>query len=192
MSADENRYLFLDFETTGVSPIFDSVVEVGAILTDSEFVEIARFESLVSPSSFGWAQMGPGSVVGRMHTESGLLQALAGGGADLPSTGDVQRELLALIDGHASGSVVLAGSGVGAFDLQFIRFQMPKLAERLEYFPYDVGVLRREWRAANGVDLVDANEHKPHRAMADVELHLLEARAFRTALRVVSSNKTLA
>lgn len=180
-----DAYLHLDFETTGKDPVYDRVIEVGAILTDGEHNEFGRFESLVDPSQFGLLRMAPGTPAGDMHRSSGLHEDLIADGAPLLSTHDVESALLALIDAwlHPSASVVLAGSGVAAFDLQFIRAQMPRLAERMEYYASDVGQLRREWRTATGFDLVDVNKSKTHRAMDDVECHLAEARAFRLKLR---------
>ncbi|MGY6496732.1 MAG: hypothetical protein ACXIUP_00740 [Microcella sp.] len=98
----------------------------------------------------------------------------------------VERGIVALLDAFTDGRAILSGSGVGAFDLQFIRQQMPDLASRLEYFPHDVGQLRREWKRATGSDLVTVNNAKPHRALVDIDLHLIETRAFRKVLTEVS------
>lgn len=182
--------LHLDFETTDQHPMFGRIVEVGAILTDANLVELGRFESLVDPGEWGRSRMTPGGVVARMHAASGLLDELAAQAQrpeGVPSLRTVEDALLALLDAHPASSVVLAGSGVGAFDLQFIRFQMPRLAERLQHFPADVGQLRRAWRRAANRDLVDVNTRKPHRAIVDIELHLEEARAFARALEAAAA-----
>lgn len=183
-------YLHLDFEATGKDPVYDRIVEVGAILTDGEHNELGRFGTLVDPTSYGLIRMAPGTPAGDMHRASGLYADLIAKGAPLMSTRDVELALLALIDEHvpAGKSVVLAGSGVAAYDLQFIRAQMRDLEARMEYYPSDIGQTRREWRAAAGYDLVEVNKSKTHRAMDDVECHLAEARAFRAKLRELASS----
>ena len=40
-----NNYIFYDFETTGRNSSWDQIIQVGAILTDSNFREIDRFEA---------------------------------------------------------------------------------------------------------------------------------------------------
>ncbi len=42
-------FLALDLETTGLSPIEDRIVEVGAVKFDALGRELGRFESLVDP-----------------------------------------------------------------------------------------------------------------------------------------------
>lgn len=182
----DEMFCFVDFESTGKHCLFDRLIEVGVILTDGNLVEIARYESLVDPGELGWSRMEPGGVVAKMHAASGLLDALASAGP-LPSLRRVELEILALLAAHPARAVTLAGSGVAAFDMQFIRYQMPRLAEELNYFSHDVGILRRAWRRAAGSDLVEVNKAKPHRAMVDIDLHLQEARAFKTALELAAA-----
>jgi oligoribonuclease (3'-5' exoribonuclease) len=75
--------------------------------------------------------------------------------------------------------VTLAGSGVGCFDMQVIRAQMPELAQRLNYYVIDVGCVRRFLRDICGVRMPELGTVN-HRALDDVQHHLAEARQFRT------------
>ncbi len=44
------NYIVIDIETTGLSPVFDSIIEVGAIKYESG-VEVERFSSLIQPDT---------------------------------------------------------------------------------------------------------------------------------------------
>ena len=173
-------HVWFDAETTVRCPNFDRMVEAGVIITDSDLVELARYSSLVEPGALGRERLAGCPEALAMHTESGLLDAL--NSEALPALRDVEREIVALVDAFTDQPAVLSGSGVAAFDLQFIRQQTPQLTSRLEYWTHDIGHLRREWKRATGTELVTANQHKPHRALIDIDLHLIEARAFREVL----------
>ena len=38
------RFVFYDLETTGRNATWDQIIQVGAILVDSDFIEVDRFE----------------------------------------------------------------------------------------------------------------------------------------------------
>lgn len=177
--------LWLDLETTGTDEREDSIVEVGCILTGPDLVELARYESLAAPTELAWERMADNDVVSEMHRVSGLREELENR-SDLRPVGQVDRELcdwLASL-GIRPGRVALAGSGVSHFDRRFVALQMPYLDRYVRYWSLDVGVVRRFWSGVAGLPLPDASDagSKPHRALADVELHLQEARWFKRAM----------
>ena len=55
------KILWLDLEMTGLDPIEDRIMEVGAIVTDWDFNEIANYESVI--------KVGPRLVERRMAVE---------------------------------------------------------------------------------------------------------------------------
>jgi oligoribonuclease len=177
-------YLNVDFETTGLDENLDSIVEVGIIGTDSDYNPLFEIETLIHPTALTFNAIEATPIVKEMMTANGLLDDLRIG-ADTglyPSIRDVEDDLLALINRHSPSEqhkVVLSGSGVATFDFRFIRTNWPKIAARLEYWPDDVGVLRRKWRTATGDDLVPDNKSKTHRAFDDIQCHLSESRQFR-------------
>lgn len=67
------HYLFLDVETTGLDPIEDRILELGYVLTDSEF-NVLQEASLQFAMKFDWPRE---HVVDEMHTASGLYEAMA-------------------------------------------------------------------------------------------------------------------
>lgn len=176
------HYLWLDLETTGLDPYSDSILEVGLTITDDRLDEkIGGRRFLLAPSDSTWCSR-LGDDVLDMHVKSGLIHDL-----DDPFHNflygllTVERNILSLIEPWLEdGKIVLAGSGVGTFDLAFIREQMPELAQRLTYYVLDVGVVRRFLRDICQVEIPDQGPVE-HRALSDVMHHLDEARAFRTA-----------
>lgn len=187
---------FIDFEATGSDAVQDDPIEVAGILCDARLVEVARTESLIRPSRRGMRRLRRCPEALAMHRENGLYDLLADRTvrAGMPSVADAEDKLLVLLDGVVPEGqpVTLAGSGVGHFDLQLIRAHMPRLASRLTYFTNDVGVMRRNFVRVNGRMLTEVNNSKPHRAMADIELHLEEARAFDKLLAEIGPHALVA
>lgn len=175
--------LWMDLESTGLSTTEDAIIEVAAVLTDTDLNELGRYESLVRLDEAGWERLMANDFVRTMHEGNGLLAALRdpATAASLPSVGDVEQTLLELVatTGDPKSSVLLAGSGVGHFDHPLLKNLMPTLAARLGYATIDIGVMRRSYLMWTGDNLVTANDDKTHRSMDDIQCHLAEARAFR-------------
>lgn len=178
--------IWLDFETTGLSPEHDFVLEVGVRLTDDRLLLLEQYDTLVVPIADWWLDvMDPGAR--DMHESSGLLADLRAH-PDSPRLHDVDAYIVDMVTRwrHDDEPVVLAGSGVGPFDLQIIREQMVHLPALLTYYVVDVGVLRRFGSLCGVVppdDLRDRWSLVPHRAPQDVERHLEEARWWQAMLR---------
>jgi oligoribonuclease len=178
---DNNMLLWLDLETTGSDVDLDEIIEVACVLTDNQLNEVGMtFNRVASVSSKGVARMWANDAVFEMHDANGLLRDCRSGF----SIQEIDRQLYeALSELPDASRLTLAGSGVGHFDIKFVRAYMPLLAKRLEYYVIDVGVLRRTWRLWHGEDLTDVNTRKTHRALDDVFCHLEEARKFRELFR---------
>lgn len=182
---DLKNIAWIDLETTSSDEHDGSLLEVGAIITDPHLRELTRVSTLVSPAP-GHLDTMP-EVVRTMHTESGLLDDLeAAEPHERPHPTHVDSMTRNLLDTHAiRGQVILAGSGVGHFDSRWIRRHLPRSSSRLTYWALDVGVVRRFLERIDP-DLVLHQypvDGKPHRALADAELHLAEWRAYRDAMR---------
>jgi oligoribonuclease (3'-5' exoribonuclease) len=191
-----SHLLWLDLETTGTDPADGNaaILEVGAIITtwEPELPEVARASMIVRPpGSTGdhdrlWAAMP--DVVRDMHTVNGLWEA-ATTDPDAWNLLDADTAIAGWVLQHAGGqAVALAGSGVGHLDLPFVKAWLPRLATRLLYWPLDIGGTRRMLDLAGRQDLVNLPrdvDGKPHRALADVELHVAEARGYLQMLRQI-------
>jgi oligoribonuclease len=156
-------YLWLDLETTGLDPDTCCVIEVGAILTDEDFVEIDRYDRVIGPKAYDPTAWERDAL--KMHRESGLLDA------HLDATPVAWRSHLnTMCRGYGGsilsyGEVALAGRNPH-FDRQWFD------PDGLHYRMFDVTtiyMLRPDLKPAN----------TSHRAIEDIEADLEAARAFR-------------
>jgi oligoribonuclease len=181
------KYLFLDFETTGLVAVDDLILEVAAVITNQYLEQIGpSFQSLV------WNVYGPtngphhdlilekNDFVREMHTKNGLLQEFSFKGA--PRLSHVEQDLIDFTNTHAIPRVdklILAGSTIG-FDRGFMKVHMPILDKVLHYRQRDVSSDKMLFRDALGMEFPKA---EAHRALPDVMESLGQARQMFEKLR---------
>lgn len=181
--------LWVDLESTDSDPYSDhaAILEVGAIITlfDPDLTEVARASMIIRPPGAQpehdaiWQRMVP--VVRQMHTDNGLwLEATTGETAW--NIIEADQALRQWVHTHTGGTPVpLAGSGVAHLDRPFVMAHLPHLSTQLTYWHLDIGNVRRLLQLAGRdehVDLATDVAAKPHRGLADVELHVAEARRY--------------
>jgi oligoribonuclease len=178
-SAD--RIVWIDCEMTGLDSVHDALVEVAAVVTDSELNVLGEgVDVVIAPPAESLAQMG--DFVREMHTTSGLLEALAAG----TTLEDAQAQVLAYIREHVPepGKAPLAGNSVGT-DKVFLDRDMPELIGHLHYRVIDVSSIKelaRRWYPR--VYFASPQKHGGHRALADILESIDELRYYRAALLV--------
>lgn len=181
-----DRVLWIDLETTGTDENRDAVLEIGAVLTEGpELKEVSSFEAVVRPSNPETMKVRmmqtPKAVVWLMHQDNQLWGEVVKRGEGIE---EAESRMVEWMDSlKLSGRVPLGGSGVSHFDRRFIRAKMSLLDARLTYWAYDVGAVRRFLRDFAGVKVKELGGDKPHRALADIRLHVEEARQFRDLLK---------
>jgi len=138
--------VFLDLETTGLSPKRDRILEIAVvpariIALDSCYVEeLDAFTALVyTPDVMQYLE--GNDVVIEMHTKSGLLDHVQRFGRH--SVAEVEAEVLAFLRdcGFEPGKTILAGSSVW-FDRGFLREHMPDLESFFHHRMLDVSAIR--------------------------------------------------
>lgn len=177
--------LWIDLETAGLPEGNDysdcRILEVGALLTSTslELIEEISGVVMLDGITVETLRKDRNRDALEMHKQSGLLAALKG---DTQPLRHLEVEILSAIEEHVKqgGKIVLAGSGVASFDQHVIREFMPELAQRLEYYVFDVGAARRVNRMlSHGRFHIEAAESygdlKEHRALADIYGHYKEA-----------------
>jgi len=175
----EDKLLWLDLETTGSDEAHDCIIEVGCVLTTHDLIELGEFTSIVKPEALGLGRMLQNPIVRAMHEKNGLLSEVLEVTDDHLPHKVTQRLLEWLVaSGGEQSKVALAGSGVGHFDIRFIRRYMPQLASFLRYWVIDIGSIRRAHDMWVGTTISVENDNKTHRALDDVHCHVAEARAF--------------
>ncbi len=157
------RILWLDLEMTGLDPVNDRILEVGAIVTDWDMKEIATYEAV--------KKVGPSLMKQRMVGEfwdefADVRQALMAQNADGKNGRTVENELLAFIDEHIGpdDKVLLAGNSIHQ-DRRFIGNEWPRLDARLHYRMLDVSA----WKVVfEGKYKKKFAKPEAHRAIDDI------------------------
>lgn len=173
------RIVWIDCEMTGLDLRADALVEVAAIVTDSELNVLGTgVDVLIKPPAEALAQMG--DFVRTMHTTSGLLDELDGG-LTLP---EAQEQILAYIRQWVPepGKAPLAGNSVGT-DKSFLDLHMPELVDYLHYRIIDVSSIKelsRRWYPR--VYFASPKKDGGHRALADILESIDELRYYREVL----------
>lgn len=192
--------VWIDIETTGLPTYHDGLVdfsgvhllEIGCIVTDTalNIVDPGGYTAVVKMTKDMAAAIRSNEIILKMHRTNGLLTESVQTATLTTETVDQElSEFLSELK-DPEGSMAIAGSGVIAFDLPFIKSTMPKTAKWLDYFGYDIGVMRRLVKSMAGQPIVNPNTSsygpdKAHRAMNDVEAHLREAQSYRDWFRSV-------
>ena len=174
-----DRIVWIDCEMTGLDLATDALVEVAAVVTDSELQVLGTgVDVVIAPPPE--ALTGMGDYVRTMHTTSGLLDALAGG----VTLAEAERVVLDYISAWVPdpGKAPLAGNSVGT-DKTFLDRDMPGLVGHLHYRVIDVSSIKelaRRWYPR--VYFNAPAKHGGHRALADILESIDELRYYRAAL----------
>ncbi|NJP67360.1 oligoribonuclease [Streptomyces spiramenti] len=176
-----DRMVWIDCEMTGLSLSSDALVEVAALVTDSELNVLGDgVDVVIRPPDEALAQMP--EVVRQMHTSSGLLEELAGG----TTVEDAQAQVLAYVREHApeAGKSPLCGNSV-ATDRGFLARDMAELESHLHYRIIDVSSVKelaRRWYPRAYFNSPEKRGN--HRALADIRESIAELRYYREAVFV--------
>ncbi len=173
--------VWIDCEMTGLSLTDDALVEVAALVTDSELNILGEGVDLViRPPAEALANMP--EVVRTMHTASGLLTELEKG----TTLADAEEQVLAYVKEHVPdpGRAPLCGNSVGT-DRGFLARDMPSLESHLHYRIVDVSSVKelaRRWYPRAYFNSPEKNGG--HRALADIRDSIAELRYYREAVFV--------
>ena len=175
-----DRLVWIDLEMTGLDPATDVVLEVAALVTDSELEPLGEGVDLV----IGHPQETldrMGDVVREMHAKSGLTDAVLASSVTLEQA---EQAVLELVKAYAPEprTVPLCGNSI-ATDRTFITAYMPALDEHLHYRMVDVSSIKelcRRWypKAYYGAP----QKAGGHRALADILESVAELRYYREAV----------
>ncbi len=176
-----DRLVWIDCEMTGLDMAADALVEVAALVTDSELNVLGPgVDIVIKPPAAALEQMS--DVVRDMHTASGLLDQLDAG-VDLATAEDAVLDYVRAYVPTAR-KAPLAGNSVGT-DRLFLTRDMPTLEAHLHYRIIDVSSIKelaRRWfpRAY----YASPRKGGGHRALADIRESIEELRYYREAVFV--------
>ena len=173
----------MDLEMTGLDPATHLIVEIATIVTDDDLAIVAEGPDLVVtvPESDLVAM---DDVVTKMHTRSGLLDAIRASTLSLEEAGRLTLEFLAQ---HLEpGKVPLCGNSIGT-DRRFLAAHLPQVENFFHYRSVDVSTVKelaRRWYPA----VVSGAPTKKggHRALDDIRESIEELRYYRSQMFAVS------
>ena len=178
-SAD--RIVWIDCEMTGLDQVADALIEVAAVVTDSELNVLGDgVDIVISPPKAALEQMN--DFVRDMHTTSGLLDDLPAGATLAEAEATVLEYIRSWVPD--AGKAPLAGNSIGT-DKTFLERDMPGLIGHLHYRVVDVSSIKelaRRWYPR--VYYASPEKNGGHRALADILESIDELRYYRAALLV--------
>ena len=177
----QDRIVWIDCEMTGLDLTRDALIEVAALVTDSELNVLGTgIDVVIKPPAAALAQMN--DVVHQMHTASGLLAELDVG-LTLAEAEDAVLGYVRQWVPEAS-RCPLAGNSV-ATDRGFLARDMSRLERHLHYRIIDVSSIKelaRRWFPR--IYFASPDKHGGHRALADIRESIEELKYYREALFV--------
>lgn len=176
-----DRLVWIDCEMTGLDLVGDALIEVAALVTDSELNILGEgVDLVVKPPEAALAGMRP--IVQEMHTASGLLDELAGG----CTLEEAEQQVLDYVRKHVPdpNKAPLAGNSIGT-DRGFLARDMPLLEQHLHYRVVDVSSIKelvRRWYPR--VYFQSPPKTGNHRALGDIKDSIEELKYYRATVFV--------
>jgi oligoribonuclease len=177
-----DRLVWVDCEMTGLDLRRDALIEIAALVTDSELRVLDDGIDLVmtAPAEL-LTDMQP--VVQEMHANSGLTEAVR---ASTVTVADAEQQVLEHLRRHVpdARTVPLCGNSI-ATDRAFLARDMPELDAFLHYRMVDVSSIKelcRRWYPR--VYFSQPQKGLAHRALADIRESIRELRYYRSTVFV--------
>jgi oligoribonuclease len=172
-----DRLVWIDCEMTGLDIGSDALIEIAALVTDSELRVLGEGVDVVIHAEEA-KLTGMVDLVREMHERSGLTEAVRTSTVTIP---EAERIVLDYVRRYVPEprTAPLAGNSV-ATDRMFLARDMPELDGYLHYRMVDVSSIKelcRRWYPR--VYYAKPEKGLTHRALADIEESLRELRYYR-------------
>ena len=183
-----DRLVWIDCEMTGLDLGSDLLVEVAALVTDSELNVLGEGVDVVIGATAEELERMP-DVVKEMHGSSGLTEEVL---ASTVTLAEAEQRVLAYVREHVPDpkKAPLCGNSI-ATDRGFLSRDMPALDAHLHYRMVDVSSVKelaRRWYPR--VYFNAPKKGGGHRALADILESVQELRYYRAALFVPQPGPT--
>jgi oligoribonuclease len=181
MTEKSDRLVWIDCEMTGLDLVSDALIEVAALVTDTELNVLGDgVDVVIRPPQEPVDQML--DVVRTMHTTSGLLEELATG----TTMAEAEEMVLAYVREYVptARKAPLAGNTVFV-DRGFLARDMPTLEAHMHYRIVDVSSIKelvRRWYPR--VYFNSPVKSGGHRALSDIQESIEELKFYRQAIFV--------
>ena len=188
MTSTSDRLVWIDCEMTGLELGSDLLIEVAALVTDSELNVLGEgVDVVIGATEDQLAGMLP--VVRDMHAASGLTQEVLAATVTLQ---EAEQRVLAYVKEHVPDArkAPLCGNSI-ATDRGFLTRDMPELDGWLHYRMVDVSSIKelaRRWYPRAYYQ--SPKKGGGHRALADIRESVTELRYYRAAVMVPAPGPT--
>jgi oligoribonuclease len=178
---------WMDLEMTGLDPSKHVIVEIATIVTDDDLNILAEGPDLVIHATED--QLGlMDDVVRKMHSESGLLDAITASSVSLEQA---ERATLDFLKSHMPDAkrVPLCGNSIGV-DRRFLDRYMPNVEAHLHYRSVDVSSIKelcRRW--CPPIYGRAPKKASAHRALDDIRESIAELAYYRDNFFVTKGSK---
>ncbi|TJZ78019.1 oligoribonuclease [Rhodococcus oryzae] len=184
----QDKLVWIDCEMTGLRLGTDKLIEVAALVTDSDLNVLGEGVDIVIHADDAALADMP-DVVKRMHERSGLTEEVRRSTVTLE---EAEQQVLAYIREHipAAGTAPLAGNSI-ATDRGFLARDMPALDEYLHYRMIDVSSIKelcRRWYPR--IYFGQPEKGLAHRALADIQESIRELKYYRRTAFVAEPGPT--
>lgn len=173
----QDKLVWIDCEMTGLQLGTDRLIEIAALVTDSELNVLGDGVDIVIHADDDALAAMP-DVVTRMHEKSGLTDEVRKSTVTLA---EAEKQVLTYIREHvpSAGTAPLAGNSI-ATDRGFIARDMPELDAHLHYRMIDVSSIKelcRRWYPR--IYFGQPEKGLAHRALADIKESIRELEYYR-------------
>ncbi|MDV8079680.1 oligoribonuclease [Rhodococcus sp. IEGM 1370] len=173
----QDKLVWIDCEMTGLDLSKDKLIEIAALVTDSELNILGEGVDIVIHADDDALANMP-AVVTDMHAKSGLTDEVR---ASTVTLEEAEERVLAYIKEHVpvAGTVPLAGNSIGT-DRGFISRDMTALDTYLHYRMIDVSSIKelaRRWYPR--IYYGQPPKGLAHRALADIKESIKELQYYR-------------
>lgn len=183
-----DRLVWIDCEMTGLDLKKDALIEIAALVTDSDLNILGDgVDIVIHASDEALAQMP--DVVVQMHAASGLTDEVR---RSVVTVREAEERVLAYIREHVPepGTAPLAGNSIGT-DRGYIARDMPELDAHLHYRMIDVSSIKelcRRWYPR--IYFAQPAKGMAHRALADIKESIRELAYYRGTAFVADPGPT--
>lgn len=181
-------YLWIDLETTGLSPDSGEILEVAWFITDNWEIISNPQSYVVTPGKDTFELIKQDMFAQTVHYENGLLRDLMT--TDTLMLEDIEDLILKDIHKNNWDDVrpVLAGASVH-FDRGFIKEYMWRLDRELSYRHFDVSTLMMFFNEMGFPNLSERKTDKRHRAQDDIAETYVLARKYVNLVNIMAELK---
>lgn len=173
----QDKLVWIDCEMTGLQLSSDKLIEIAALVTDSELNILGEGVDVVIHADDDALAAMP-AVVKKMHAASGLTEEVRASSVTIDEAQAMVLEYLRKQIG-SSGAAPLAGNSI-ATDRGFIARDMPELDGYLHYRMVDVSSIKelcRRWYPR--IYFGQPEKGLAHRALADIRESIRELKYYR-------------